>query len=127
MTAQATAVSSPTAVVTQAPTATVTPQSSSLTPTAAAQATPTAQAFFLKVTTPQDQSLVQTSTIEVKGATTPDAVVTVNGSLVSVNADGTFDAPVTLQEGPNTVQVTASNVSGAEQDQVLTVTYVPQG
>jgi uncharacterized protein YfaP (DUF2135 family) len=77
----------------------------------------------LEVTEPQDEITVNTSTIQVKGVTTADATVSVNGFLVDVGADGKFSTTVSLEQGPNSIEVVASDSQGNENSQVLTVIY----
>ena len=79
----------------------------------------------LEVTEPQDEITVNTSTVQVKGVTTADATVSVNGSLVDVGADGKFSTAVSLEQGPNSIEVVASDSQGNENSQVLTVIYAP--
>jgi len=79
----------------------------------------------LEVTEPQDEITVNTSTVQVKGVTTADATVSVNGSLVDVGADGKFSTTVSLEQGPNSIEVVASDSQGNENSQVLTIIYVP--
>ena len=79
----------------------------------------------LNITQPQDETTVSTSTVQVKGVTTGDATVDVNGIMVDVGADGAFSTAVTLGQGPNSIQVTASDSQGNESSQVLTVIYAP--
>jgi uncharacterized protein YfaP (DUF2135 family) len=79
----------------------------------------------LEVTEPQDEITVNTSTVQVKGVTTADATVSVNGSLVDVGADGKFSTTVSLDQGPNSIVVVASDSQGNENSQVLTVIYAP--
>ena len=80
-------------------------------------------ALPLEVTEPQDESVVSTSEVTVKGVTTADAVVSVNGTLVDVNEDGKFSTVVSLEEGPNTIQVTASDFEDNEASKSLYVIY----
>ncbi len=79
----------------------------------------------LQVTEPQDEITVNTSTVQVDGVTTADATVSVNGSLVDVGADGKFSTTVPLEQGPNSIEVVASDSQGNENSQVLTVIYAP--
>lgn len=79
----------------------------------------------LDITQPQDETTVNTSTVLVKGVTTGDATVSVQGSLVDVGEDGTFSTTVPLEVGPNSIQVTASDSQGSDNTQVLTVIYQP--
>lgn len=79
----------------------------------------------LQVTEPQDEITVNTPTVQVEGMTTADAVVSINGSLVAVDASGKFSTTVILEEGPNSIEVVASDSQGNENSQVLTVIYAP--
>jgi hypothetical protein len=83
-------------------------------------------ALPLEVTQPEDESIVNTSEVMVKGETTADAVVTVNGILADVDADGRFSATVSLEEGPNVIEVYASDFEGREASEILSVIYVIQ-
>jgi len=78
----------------------------------------------LKVTSPQDESTVYTFETEVAGVTAPDAVVSVNGMLVDVDADGKFSTTVSLEEGPNSIEVIASDYEGHEASKILTIIYL---
>jgi ABC-type transport system substrate-binding protein len=77
----------------------------------------------LTITQPQDEITVNTPTIQVAGVTSADATVSVNGSLVDVDASGYFSTTVSLEQGPNSIEVVASDPQGNENDQVLTVIY----
>ena len=96
-------------------------------PTAAAElpATTVPEGFFLWVSSPEDESVVDRSPVEVQGNTAVDAVLTVNGLVVEVGPQGEFAAPVALEEGPNAIEVIASDFSGNEQALVLSIIYVP--
>ena len=108
--------STPTPAPTAAPTATPTPTE---TPR------PTMPPLSLDVTSPEDESVVATSEVEVAGTTLPTAIVSVNGTLVTVGDDGGFSTTVTLEEGPNTIEVVASTIAGEEVGEVLMVIYIP--
>jgi hypothetical protein len=79
----------------------------------------------LDITQPLDETTVNTPTVQVKGVTTADATVSVNGSLVDVDASGKFSTTVPLTLGPNSISVVASDSQGNENSQVLTVIYAP--
>ncbi len=111
----------PTGTPTQPPTVTVTPIG---TPIPSPKAEDTPVAFFLEVLTPENETVVQEGSVEVRGRTVPDAVVTVNGQVVEVGSDGGFLAMAQLEEGPNTIEVIASDFQGNQEAQVLTVVYV---
>jgi hypothetical protein len=83
------------------------------------------ESLLLKIDEPQDESTVYTSEIEVKGTTTPDAEVSVNGEVVDVDAEGNFSTIVALQEGLNQIEIVASDYEGKKASRILTVTYIP--
>jgi Glucodextranase, domain B len=59
------------------------------------------------------------------GTTTPNAVVSVNGQLATVGAKGNFQLTLTLDEGPNVIEVVASDVNRNELSAILSVIYQP--
>ncbi len=77
----------------------------------------------LQVNSPQDGAVVTTPQVQVSGTASPGAVVTVNDTIILVGADGGFSATVTLDAGPNLVEVIASNDSGDQKTIDMTVTY----
>ncbi len=83
--------------------------------------------LFLEVSEPQDNSVVDAPDVMVSGRSSPDATVSVNGQIAEVDADGSFrtTAPVILQEGPNVVEVIASDLAGGVESKVLTVISTP--
>lgn len=83
------------------------------------------EVFFLEVREPQDESVVSVGDIRLSGATTPDAVVSVNGKIVEVDEEGNFVTMVTLEEGPNLIEVVASDFEGNEDSCILTIIYAP--
>jgi len=85
--------------------------------------------LFLEVTGPEDESEVATSTIAVSGTTIPDAVVSVwvdsVVEIAEVDEDGNFSVMVNLEEGPNIIEVIASDWEGNEESTTLIVFYIP--
>ena len=81
--------------------------------------------FFLTVTEPTDESIINTDKVEVIGITTPGAVVSINGELAEVDGEGNFTIMVVLEEGPNTIEVIASDLEGNEESHILVIIYVP--
>lgn len=77
----------------------------------------------LVVTEPQDESVVYTSQVVVKGTTSADSVVTANGVVADVDADGKFSVTVTLEEGPNLIEILASDFQYREASDFVTVIY----
>ena len=83
------------------------------------------QPFVLLITEPADQSVVSDSTIRVSGRTGTEAVVTVNGVSVLVDEVGIFVAEVTLQPGPNLIDIVATDADGRILSTVIAVIYRP--
>ena len=80
--------------------------------------------LFLKITNLPNESTIRTSTIPIVGITSSDAVVSVNGVLVGVDVSGEFSSTLTLQEGPNRVEVVASDFRGNKVSAVLSIIYI---
>jgi len=81
----------------------------------------------LTVSEPQDNTITDESTIEVKGQTNPGAVVSVNEVVTIADANGNFDATVSLDEGPNTIEIIASDEAGNQASATLIVTLIKGG
>jgi len=98
------------------------------TPTPAPGATVSVPELSLVVTAPPDEVVVKDAVLQVVGRTSPDAVVSVDGKIVrTVDIEGNFSALVSLLEGPNLLEVIATDYRGGQASQVLTVIYTPQG
>ena len=74
---------------------------------------------------PPDGLEVSETDVPVMGGTRPDAVVGVNGTLVAVNALGIFSTTVILDEGPNFIEVVATDIQGNMRSQTVAVFYLP--
>jgi len=83
------------------------------------------QPMQLQIFAPEDGSVVATPILLLAGAALPAAVVTVNDEILIAGADGSFETKVTLEEGPNLIEVVASNASGTEAFVTLTVIFEP--
>jgi hypothetical protein len=79
----------------------------------------------LQILAPQDGDSVNTKEIQVRGMTAAGAVVSVNDNVLIAGADGSFETQVTLEEGPNLIEVIASDEAGNETSLDLAVTYEP--
>ncbi|GEM_PF-973602 len=82
-------------------------------------------ALPLTVTEPLNNAVVISPLLTVKGITNADAVVSINGKIVSVDASGNFSEPVTLEAGPNLIEVLASDFYGNSANVMVTVIYSP--
>jgi putative hemolysin len=84
-----------------------------------------ASPISLQVLLPEDGSQIDIEQCQVIGITAPGAVVTVNDEIVIAGADGSFQTTISLEAGPNLIEVLASDASGGEAFTYLTVTYGP--
>ena len=77
--------------------------------------------LVLKVTSPVDESVVNSRTVTVEGKTLPTAIVSINGEMADVDASGAFSARTVVVTGPNFIEIVASTIDGAEISTVLSV------
>ncbi len=78
-------------------------------------------ASFLEVVAPQNESVVSASSVTVQGRTAADAVVSVNGQAVDVDASGNFKVTISLDQGPNAIEIIASDFHGKQESRVISV------
>jgi len=101
----------------------------SATPTATLTPAPSPTALFLEITQPADGAEVSTSPINVTGKTIPGAVVSASiddaVEMADVEQDGNFSVTVMLEEGPNFIEVIASDQQGNDKSSSIAVIYVP--
>ena len=82
----------------------------------------------MHIAEPETEDVIVTSdTFEVVGRTSVDALVSVNDAFPDVDVEGVFRSTVTLDEGPNVVEVVASTSAGDEASIVLLIIYEPAG
>ncbi len=74
---------------------------------------------------PADNSTDRSASVPVIGTTSVDAVVTVNGIPVEVDDLGIFSISVALEEGPNIIEVMASDLWGNVQSLMVVVFHIP--
>ena len=80
--------------------------------------------LFVRVLDPSDEAIEvpsSTASIAVRGLTLADAVASVDGILVPVDAQGLFVSIVPLDLGVNDIDVVASTADGAQADTTLIV------
>ncbi len=82
--------------------------------------------LFLTVSQPKDNSVASADRIEVKGSTSPGAVVSVNQEAVSADEKGNFAVTIGLEEGTNVLEVCASDATGKTAEVTLVVALVKQ-
>jgi Glucodextranase, domain B len=86
---------------------------------------PTVAQISLRITSPANGSTATSPSVVVRGVTVPKADVFVNDSEVTADAGGNFSAPVTLDDGDNSIVIIANDASGSYAEQEITVTYNP--
>ena len=84
-----------------------------------------AEPIWLRIITPIDQAVVNTPQIEVAGEAPAGAVISIDDQILIVGADSRFSAMVTLDEGPNLIEIVASDVLGNELTMEIIVIYEP--
>ena len=125
----------PTATATPEPTATAVPPIPTPTATPVPTAIPEPTATFvpgsgtfnvaLDFEGIGDESIVYSDTVLLRGQASADAVVSVNGVIVEVQADGTFELTLVLDPGGNFVDVVASNLAGSVFSSSLAIISIP--
>lgn len=71
-----------------------------------------ATAPVVTILSPLEGTVTSTGALSITGRTEAGASVTINGSSVSVQPSGDFGGSVTLSEGPNAIQVVATDLAG---------------
>jgi len=80
----------------------------------------------LAVTSPNNNSIIETEDIEIRGITSQNANVLVNEQSISVSSDGKFIADYKLQSGINVIQIKSKNKANKEKTLTYTVEYKPK-
>ena len=83
--------------------------------------------FLLLITEPENESVVSGSTLPLAGRTGPNAIVSIDGRSVPVNRFGYFSSTLFLDEGPNLIDIVATNDDGETLSTVVAVIYRPPG
>lgn len=71
--------------------------------------------------------MVSSQRVSLEGRASPDATVSVNGQLVGLEATGHFSVSVPLNEGPNLIEIIASDFAGNVAQKLLTLTSANSG
>jgi len=123
---------SPTPTVTSIPTdianetiSTAIPENVSPTPNVPPTAISAEAGLWLQVLSPLDETVVNAPQVDVLGSAPAGTVISVNDVILIVGADGQFKTTVPLEEGPNLIEIIASDADGNEASALLTVTYEP--
>lgn len=87
--------------------------------------TPIHEELFLDVRNPADEVIVDVPLVVVSGTTLADAMVSINGALAYTDYQGAFSGEIELEEGPNVIEVVASDFYGNEKAKIITLFYIP--
>jgi hypothetical protein len=82
-------------------------------------------ALRIQLFSPQDEEVFDVPQIEVSGKAPVGTVISINDQIIVVSGNGDFSVPVLLEEGPNVIELVASDLDGNELDIMLTVVYEP--
>jgi len=82
--------------------------------------------LFLEIEGLSDESVVRGDTVVARGRTRPDAVLSINGVVIPVGPDGSFEVLLALNPGPNVIEVVASDLSGNQTREVLALVSLPE-
>lgn len=89
--------------------------------------TPTATEFSLTIISPEDDSLINTNKVELKGSTVANAVIVIaeeNGEkIIEADGEGSFATELVLIAGTNEIKITAFNSEGDEVSKTLSLVY----
>jgi hypothetical protein len=126
-TPRSTPVPTPTTQATSA--AAATPPGQQAVPTPQSVPISTTQRFglFLEIEGLGEENIVRGDSVVARGQTTPDAILSINGVIVAVSPDGTFEVQLALEPGPNVLEVVASDLDGNEVSKVIAVVSLPEG
>ncbi len=73
-----------------------------------------------------NESVVRSDRVLLHGVTSADATVSVNGVILEVQSDGTFELTLPLQPGPNIVDIVASDLEGNSINSSLAIISIPE-
>jgi hypothetical protein len=85
----------------------------------------TAGPLAVRISAPLDEAVVNAPQVAVTGQAAPETVISINNAILVVDASGAFSTTVPLQEGPNELDIEASDPAGNQASSRLMVTYDP--
>jgi hypothetical protein len=80
---------------------------------------------YLKIESPAADIFVREASVSVTGDSEPGAGVTIDGTAVEVDADGSFEATIEATAGANRVVVVATDPAGNQTRRDRSFTYMP--
>jgi hypothetical protein len=97
----------------------------SLAPTSPASGATGSGTLSLRIVSPLDGAVVNTSIVEIVGEAPAGSVISIGDDILIVSADGVFKHIVSLEEGPNVIEIIASDASGNQSFVLLGIFYEP--
>lgn len=79
----------------------------------------------LVILSPLDGAVVNTSKVEIVGQAPAGAVISINDDILIAGADGMFKHTVALEQGPNIIEIIASDANGNQSFVLLGIFYEP--
>ena len=79
----------------------------------------------IQVISPLDEEILNTPEVVVIGTAPAGTVISINEEIILAGGDGSFRVTLSLEEGPNLIEIVASDINGSEATQLLTVMYEP--
>lgn len=93
------------------------------------QATPTKTSAILEIEAPENESITDEKTVELKGKSLPQSIIVLstntNDFVLSADENGAFSQKITLSEDENLIAATAYTDNGSETKE-LTITYTTE-
>lgn len=87
----------------------------------------TEEASSLKIDKPQNEDVISSRTVTISGKTEPNAVIVAQSAadeqVAKASANGSFQFTLDIEEGLNTINVTAILADGTEVSEIRTITY----
>lgn len=97
-------------------------------PTVTVELTPTpTPAFFLTLSSPENNSISDKEEIEVSGSTSPGAIIVIlyqeGETILETDEEGKFSTEITLAGGANEIKISAYDQEGNEVEKIVNVVY----
>ena len=86
----------------------------------------TAGQLTVTIASPENEAVVNAAQVDITGQAPPETVISIDDVIAVVDGSGQFSIPVPLQEGPNELDIVASDPAGNEASARLVVTYEPE-
>ena len=81
--------------------------------------------LWVTINAPQDGSIHPETTVDVVGTAAEGTVLTINDEILYLETGGDFTVTLGLLQGPNTIEITASDLEGNELAEALIIFHEP--